>query len=91
VLAPQPGQLVDLGFVEQGANLVEREPRGPVHQHYVQPFDVRIGVAPVAGPRAHAGYHHADMVVVVQCAHRNAGQLGDGSDGPRVHAAHYPA
>ena len=34
MLALQAGQLVDVGVVEQGANLVEREPGGPVHQHH---------------------------------------------------------
>ena len=87
VLALQVGHHIGGRVVEQRADLVERQPDGPVHQYQVQPFDVGIGVAAITGQGAHAGHHETDVVVVVQCADRDTRQGGYRADGLGVHAA----
>ena len=73
--------------VEQRVDLVEWQPDGPVHQHQVQPLDVGVGVAAIAGRGTDAGHHETDVVVMVQGAHGDTREGGYRTDGLGVHAA----
>jgi hypothetical protein len=86
VLASQMGDDIGICVVEQRAHLVEWQPDGSVHQHQMQPLDVGVGVAAVAGRSADAGYHKTDVVVVVQGADGDARDGGYRTDGLRGHA-----
>lgn len=63
--------------VEQGRDLVEREAQLPVEQDLLQPVEVGVAVAPVPRVVALARNEQADLVVVVQGAHRDPGETGD--------------
>jgi hypothetical protein len=52
-----------------------------------QPSQVVAGIAPVAGRRPVAGNQQPDLVVVVQSAHRHAGERGDLPNRVRLLAA----
>ncbi len=81
VLAAQVRARVHVRVVEQGRDLVEREAQLPVEQDLLQPVEVGVVVTPVARVAALAGYEQADVVVVVQGAHRHSGEAGDLSYG----------
>jgi hypothetical protein len=88
----ETGEDIGLRIVEQGADLVERQPHRPVHQHQMQTFDIGVGVSAVSGRGAHTGHHQTDVVVVMQRADRDTGQRGDRTDRARcfvVHATDY--
>lgn len=68
---------VRLRVVEQGLDLVEREAQLPVEQDLLQPVEVGVAVAPVPRVVALARNEQADLVVVVQGAHRDSGETGD--------------
>lgn len=68
---------VRLRVVEQGGDLVEREAEFPVEQDLLQPVEVGVAVAPVPRVAALARREQADLVVVVQGAHRDPGETGD--------------
>ncbi len=87
MLALQMGDHIGVGVVEQCADLVERQPDGPVHQHQMQPFDVGVCVAAIAGRGTDARHHKTDVVVVVQGADGDTRDGGYCSDGLGVHAA----
>ena len=87
VLPRQVREHVGGRVVEQRADLLERQPGGPVHQDQVQPLDIGVGVVAVARRGAHARNHQADVVVVVQGAHRDTGEGGYRADGSGVHDA----
>ena len=66
---------------------IERQPDLPVDQHQVQPLDIGVGVAAIAGRSAHAGHHKTDVVVVMQGADGNTREGGYRADSLGVHAA----
>lgn len=72
---------VRVRVVEQGGDLLERETELPVEQDLLQPVEVGVAVTPVARAAALAGHEQADVVVVVQGAHRHCGEAGDLSHG----------
>ena len=72
MLSPQVLERIRTVVVQKGADVLELQPDGAVHQHHVQPFDVGIGVAAVARRGADAGHHQTDVVVVMQRAHRDS-------------------
>lgn len=75
--AAQVRARVRLQVVEQGRDLVEREAQLPVEQDLLQPVEVGVAVAPVPRVVAFARNEQADLVVVVQGAHRDPGETGD--------------
>jgi hypothetical protein len=81
VLAAQVRARVRSRIVEQGGDLVEREAELSVEQDLLQPVEVGVAVTPVAGVAALARDEQADVVVVVQRAHRDSGESGDLSHG----------
>lgn len=81
VLAAQVRARVRVRVVEQRRDLLEREAELPVEQDLLQPVEVGVAVAPVARVAAAARDEQADVVVVVQCAHRHSGETGDLSHG----------
>jgi hypothetical protein len=81
VLAAQVRARVRVGVVEQDRDLVEREAELPVEQDLLQPVEVGVAVAPMARVAALARGEQADLVVVVQGAHRDPGESGDLSYG----------
>lgn len=81
MLAAQVLPRVRVRVVEQGRDLVEREAELPVEQDLLEPVEVRVAVAPVAGVAALARRQQADGVVVVQGPHRDPGEAGHLSDG----------
>lgn len=81
MLAAQVRARVRGRVVEQGGDLVEREAQLPVEQDLLQPVEVGVAVAPVARVAALARYEQADVVVVVQRAHRHSGEAGHLSHG----------
>lgn len=64
-------------IVEQGRDVLEREAELAVEQDPLEPVEVGVVVAPVARVAAPAGDEQADVVVVVQRAHRDTGESGD--------------
>ncbi|GAA1375365.1 hypothetical protein GCM10009612_72020 [Streptomyces beijiangensis] len=80
VPAPQVLPQVRRGVVEQGRDLVEREAELPVEQDLLQPVEVGVFVPPVARVAAAARGEQADLVVVVQRAHRDGCETGDLAD-----------
>ena len=87
VLPPQVLEHIPTRVVEDLADLVERHPDRPVHQHKVQPLDVGVDVAAVARGGTEARHHQADVVVVVQSAHGDTREVGYRADGAGVHVA----
>jgi hypothetical protein len=81
VLAAQVCARVRVRVVEQGGDLLEREAELPVEQDLLQPVEVGVVVAPVARVAAFARDEQADVVVVVQRAHRDTGEARDLSHG----------
>lgn len=77
MLPAQVRARVRLRVVEQGRDLVEREAQLPVEQDLLQPVEVGVAVAPVPRVVALARNEQADLVVVVQRAHRDPGETGD--------------
>lgn len=78
VLSAQVIQRLDVGVVEQLRDLAQPERQLPVADDLSQPFPV--AVLPVSGGGAVARRQQADLVMVVQRAHRHAGPRGDLSD-----------
>ena len=87
VLPSQVPEHIRAGVIEQHADLVQRRPDRPVHQHKVQPLDVGVGVAAGARRGTDARHHQTDVVIVVQGAHGETRQSGYRADGVGVHAA----
>lgn len=81
VLAAQVRARVGRRVVEQGRDLLQRKAELAVEQDLLQPVEVGVLVAPVTRVAAPAGDEQADVVVVVQGAHRDPGESGDLSYG----------
>ena len=88
-LTPQVGGCV-IAAVEQLGDVLERQLEAPVHDDLLQPRQVGVGVEPVAGRRALTRHEQADLVVVVQGAHRHAEDVGDLPHRPGGHLRHQP-
>ena len=81
MLAAQMRARVRVRVVEQHRDLVERKAELPVEQDPLEPVEVGVGVAAVTRMGAPAGRQEADLVVVVQGAHRDTGEPRDLSHG----------
>ncbi|GID27656.1 hypothetical protein Abr02nite_26390 [Paractinoplanes brasiliensis] len=77
--AAQPPQMldgVDGRVADQLGDLAQPETETPVREHFAQPFHVGRGVRPIPGRRSPGRPQQADLVVVMQRAHGDAGKLG---------------
>ena len=63
-------------LIDRECDLVERQAELAEQQHLLQPDHVGVVVQAVAGRRALRRHHESDVIVVMQCAHRDACQLG---------------
>ncbi len=87
-----PPQVLDrVRVVQQGRDVLEREPQLPVQQHLVQPVQVVRRVQPVPGRRPSGRRQQPDPVVVVQRAHRHAGHGRHLADRPATAARGPPS
>ena len=84
VLASQVVERFRVGVVKDLRDLVEPEADLAVEQDPLQPSQIVAGIAPVASRRPVAGNQQPDLVVVVQGAHRHAGERGDLPNDVRV-------
>jgi hypothetical protein len=75
---------------QHGGGLLQRQPERPQAPDPVQPPHILLRVAAVPGGGAFAGGEQADVVVVVQRAHRNAGGLRQFTDAPAPRAVPNP-
>ena len=80
VLPPQVFLRVDRRIVEQGHDLFQGEPELAVEQHALQPLQIAGRVPAVPGAAVPAGYQQPDLVVVMQRADANPGQIGHLAD-----------
>jgi hypothetical protein len=83
LLATEVVEGVRRRVVEHGGDLGQAETQGAVAQHALQTQQVVVLVQPVPGRRPAARDEQADLVVVVQRAHRHPGQPGDLPHGQR--------
>ena len=77
VLAAQMRGGVGVRVVDEVRDLVEGEAELAVEHDLLQPLQIVLAVAAVAGRRAVARRQQSDLVVVVQGPHRDAGERGD--------------
>jgi hypothetical protein len=70
--------------VEQGRHVLQGEAELAVGQYGVQPVEITFAVEPIAGRRPIARAHQTDRVVVMQSAHRHAGQARHLADRHRL-------
>ena len=85
-LAPQCGPAVIVRVIEQALHLGERESELTPDDDLLEALKVGVAIQPVARLAALARSQQADLVVVVQGADGDSGQLRDFTDGS--HARH---
>jgi hypothetical protein len=78
---------VHAGVADEGGYLPQPEAEPPVGQHLPQPLHVGRRVGPVPARRPRRRLDQADLVIVMQRADRDAGQLGHPPDGQRLRRA----
>ncbi len=84
MLPAQVGACVLAGVGQDPGDVLQREAECPVVQDLLQPLEIRQRVDAVPGGVPPARREQADLVIVVQQSHRDAGQLGHGAHRVRV-------
>lgn len=80
-LLAQGGGAVEVGVVEHGGDLVQLEAERAQAQGVLQAQEVAVVVEAVAGAAAGGGLDEAELVVVVERAHGDAGVAREFADG----------
>ena len=80
VLPPEVADRVGVAVGHDVLDLVQAEPELAVEQDPLQPIEIGVGVAAIAGSDRPLALEQPDLVVVVQRPHGHAGQPGHRAD-----------